>query len=233
MRSVVNVTPGADVGVSWPAPAADRVAELCASCIEASGVDGGGVSVMTSAGTAVPLHASDATSAAVEELQLTLGEGPCIDANAHGSPVLVADLHDRSEGVAGRWPLFRDEAARIGVRALFAFPLRMGAIGLGTLDLFRLTEGMLDEAQLAHSLRVVDALSHVLLDFDTHQDGEDLLSPQMVVHQAAGMVMVQLDSSIEQAMLRLRATAYSEGISINLLAADVVSGRRIFSREQS
>jgi hypothetical protein len=188
---------------------------------------------MTSAGTAVPVYASDRTSAVIEELQLTLGEGPCIDANAHGRPVLVADLSDRAEGITDRWPLFLDEASRIGVRAVFAFPIRIGAIGFGTLDLFRLTEGDLDDTQLAHALRVGDKLSHALLDFDTNQHGDDLLSPQMVVHQAAGMVMVQMDSSIEQAMLRLRATAYAEGLSINVLAADVVSGRRYFSREQS
>ncbi|MGA8245364.1 MAG: GAF and ANTAR domain-containing protein [Nocardioides sp.] len=217
----------ADVGVSWPAgPAAERVAALCASCIPGAGVDGGGVSVMTSAGTAVAVHASDQTSAAIEELQLTLGEGPCVDANAYGRPVLVADLANRAEGVAGRWPLFHDEASRMGVRAVFAFPIRIGVIGFGTLDLFRLSEGPLDDTQLAHALRVVDALAQALLDYDTQQDGDDLLSPQMVVHQAAGMVMVQMDSSIEQAMLRLRATAYAEGISINLLAAHVVSGRR-------
>ena len=82
---------------------------------------------MTSAGTAVPVYASDQTSAAIEELQLTLGEGPCVDANTYGRPVLVADLSNRTEGVAGRWPLFHDEASRIGVRAVFAF---LGSIAL-------------------------------------------------------------------------------------------------------
>jgi AmiR/NasT family two-component response regulator len=54
----------------------------------------------------------------------------------------------------------------------------------------------------------------------------------MVVHQAAGMVMAQTDTSIASALAQLRATAFSEGISINDLAADVVAGRRRFSKEQ-
>ena len=35
---------------------------------------------------------------------------------------------------------------------------------------------------------------------------------RMVVHQAAGMAMMQLDTTIEEALLRLRATAYAEDI---------------------
>ncbi len=53
----------------------------------------------------------------------------------------------------------------------------------------------------------------------------------MIVHQAAGMVMGQLDSSIEEAMVRLRATAFAEGLNINELAADVVNGRRRILKE--
>jgi len=188
---------------------------------------------MTSTGTGVAMYATDAISSAIEDLQLTLGEGPCIDAAASGSPVLVADLSDPAEGLGGRWRFFQDEASRIGVRAVFAFPIRIGAISLGTLDLFRLSSGPLGDRELTRALLAVDALAAAMLDFDTYQHGDDLLSPRMVVHQAAGIAMVQLGTSIEQAMLRLRATAYAEGVSINTLAADLVSGRRHFSKEQS
>lgn len=220
---------GAWWGASWRSgPAADRVAELCAECVRVSQVDGGGVSVMTDSGTGVAMFATDTISSEIEDLQLTLGEGPCVDAASSGSPVLVADLSDRGEGVGGRWPLFQGEASRIGVRAVFAFPIRIGAIGLGTLDLFRLRSGPLGDDELAEALRAVDLLGMALLDYDSYQHGDDLLSPAMVVHQAAGVAMVQLEATIEQAMLRLRATAYAEGIPINVLAADLVSGRRHF-----
>jgi AmiR/NasT family two-component response regulator len=52
------------------------------------------------------------------------------------------------------------------------------------------------------------------------------------VHQAAGMLMVQLDCPIEEALMRLRATAFAEGMTINKLAADVVHGRRRFTKEK-
>jgi hypothetical protein len=47
------------------------------------------------------------------------------------------------------------------------------------------------------------------------------------------MVMVQLDTRIDVAMVRLRATAFAEGRPIDAIAADVVSGRRRFSEEDS
>ncbi len=220
-------------GSSWrKGRGADRVAELCTSCLRDSKVDGGGVSVNSSDGTGVAMYATDAISAAIEDLQLTLGQGPCVDALTHGSPVLVSDLADPAEGVGGRWPVFLDEATALGVRAIFAFPIRIGAIALGTLDLFRLQPGALQPRELASALLVVDALGHALLDFDAYRDGEDLLSPRMVVHQAAGILTVQLETTIELAMLRLRATAYAEGVPINEIAADVVSGRRHFFEEQ-
>jgi AmiR/NasT family two-component response regulator len=90
----------------------------------------------------------------------------------------------------------------------------------------------LHDPELTQALLCVDELGTALLDFEAHQHGEDLLSPRMVVHQAAGVAMVQLDTTIEEAMARLRATAYAEDVSINALAADVVSGRRRLFKEE-
>jgi hypothetical protein len=45
-------------------------------------------------------------------------------------------------------------------------------------------------------------------------------------HQAAGMVSVQLSVSVAEALVRLRARAFSEGRPLEALAADVV-GRRV------
>ena len=54
----------------------------------------------------------------------------------------------------------------------------------------------------------------------------------MVVHQAAGMVMAPWHTNVASALARLRASAFSEGIAINDLAADVEAGRRRSSKEE-
>ena len=205
---------------------------LLRSCCRAAGLDGAGVSIMDGGGTREPLYATDEIATEIERLQLTLGEGPCIDSSATGTPVLVPDLGDARDVAVSRWPVFGSEARRTGARAIFAFPIRIGAIWLGAVDFYRQSPGPLSQPALGTALSSVDEVGVALLEAPHHYG--DLGAPtsiNMTVHQASGMVMGQLDSSIEEAMTRLRATAFAEGVTINELAADVLKGRRRFSKE--
>jgi hypothetical protein len=47
------------------------------------------------------------------------------------------------------------------------------------------------------------------------------------------MLSVQLGTTIQQALVRLRAVAFSESRSVNAVAADVVAGRLRFGEEDS
>lgn len=203
------------------------------ACIEAVGVDGGGMSLLSVDGTRQPLFGSDDTAATMERLQFTLGEGPCVDASRSGSPVLVPDLDEPGDGVLERWPVFLAEAVKDEIDAVFAFPVRIGAISLGAIDLYRRSPGPLRREDLARVLMTVDAIGAALLDADgtlgTGLDKEG--SSSMAVHRAAGMVMEQLGTSIERALMRLRSTAYAEGVSIENLANDVITGARRFGED--
>ena len=126
-----------------------------------SGVDSAAVTVMLGATPRETIYASDRVASDVEELTLTLGEGPCVDAFT-GGPVLVADL--TAPWRLARWPVFAPAAARAGVRAVFALPLQVGAIRLGVLDLYRAQPGDLDREQLADALVLADTACALLLD---------------------------------------------------------------------
>ena len=134
---------------------------LCTALIAALPVDGAGVALMTPAGHAGLVVASDAPAAAMEDLQQTLGEGPCLDASRDGRPVLLPDLVESS---ANRWPAFTMSAADAGIAAVFAFPLQVGAIRLGVLDLYRRTTGSLDRLELAEALDFASAATTILLE---------------------------------------------------------------------
>jgi hypothetical protein len=210
-------------------PVLDR---LLRSCCRAADLDGAGVSVLSSRGTHEPLYSSDDVAGTIERLQVTLGEGPCIDASTSGAPVLVADLTDPRDVLASRWPVFRNEATKTGARAIFAFPIRIGAISLGAVDLYRQTAGPLSQPQLGNALSSVQEVGLAVLETpDYYGDLEAPTTLDMTVHRAAGMVMGQLDSSIEEAMVRLRGAAYAEALPLSELADDVVKGRRIFVKE--
>jgi hypothetical protein len=208
------------------------VEHVGAVVVSAAGVDAAAVAVVLSASPRETIYASDRVASMVEELTLTLGEGPGVDALADG-PALVADL--TAGQCLARWPVFAPAAARAGVRAVFALPLWVGAIRLGVLDLYRAEPGGLDQVQLADALMLADTMGALLLD----EAGRDRQRPDgswpehtgaqhPVVHQATGMVIVQLGVTAAVALIRLRAYAYAHDRRLREVAADVVARRLRF-----
>jgi hypothetical protein len=179
------------------------------------------------------MYASDQLASELEELTLTLGEGPGVDTVA-GSLVLVADL--TSPECLTRWPVFAPAAVAAGVRAVFALPLQVGAIRLGVLDLYRARPGDLDGEQLADALVLADTACALLLDAGEHDrphlDGRrpEQASPHHPeVHQATGMITVQLGVTAAVALIRLRAYAYAHDRRLRDVAGDVVARRLRFN----
>ena len=221
----------------WHPLARERVEALCRGAVTAAGVDGAGVSLITRSGSRATVCATDEQAAQIEDWQFTFGEGPCVDAATWRSPVLVDDLTDPTEAVAARWPAFLPEAASIGVHAAFAFPLRIGAIALGAMDLYRMRPGGLSARELEAALLAADAIALTLLDLGSAAEPfvdnrEARASYRLEVHAAAGMMSVQLGVPIEEALVHLRAAAWSQGRSINDVAADVVSRRVRYPQEE-
>src|SRR3954447_12277297 len=136
----------------------DSLVRLCARTLAASGV---GLALMTDDGPAGTVAVSDGGALQLEELQFTLGEGPCVDASRTGRPVLVPDLAATSPGI---WPQFGAGADAAGLRAVFALPLQVGGIRLGVLDLYRRSAGALSREELADALSFADAATQLLLD---------------------------------------------------------------------
>lgn len=205
------------------------VDHVCATTVSVAGVDSAAVAVILDAIPRELMYATDRHASELEDLTLTLGEGPCVDATT-GGPVLVADLTDPE--CRNRWPVFAPAAVLAGVRAVFALPLRVGGIRLGVLDLYRARVGDLGAEQLADALVLADTACAVLLDDATrHGVDRDDQWPDRIglqhpeVHQATGMIMVQLRVPAAVALLRLRAYAYSRDRRLRDVAADVVARR--------
>ncbi|GAB3980701.1 GAF and ANTAR domain-containing protein [Plantactinospora veratri] len=208
------------------------VEHVCAAVMSATRVDGATVTVLGT-GFRETVYASDDVASDLAELTMTLGEGPAADAVA-GAPELVADL--TAPECLVRWPVFAPAALRTGVRAVFALPLRVGAARIGVLDLYRARPGLLGREQLADALMLADAACALLLDAAQHDrprpggrwpERAGLHHPE--VHQATGMVTVQLGVSAAVALIRLRAYAYSHDRRLRDVASDVVARRLRFS----
>jgi ANTAR domain/GAF domain len=212
------------------------VAHVCAAAVAGTGADGAGVTVMASPTVSDTVHATDRVAGELEEWQLTFGQGPCVDAFAGGGPVLVGDLG--SPESAARWPVFTPAALDSGARAVFALPLQVGAIRVGVLDLYRTRAGGLSPHELADALAFADTAGMLLLDTaaGTQPDTADLAwqrddptAHHAQVHQATGMILVQLAISAEAAFARLRAYAYAHDRRLGDVARDVVERRLRFA----
>ncbi|WP_027341334.1 ANTAR domain-containing protein [Hamadaea tsunoensis] len=203
---------------------------VCTALIEAAGVDGAWASVLLPANLRETVYASDAVAERLSDLALTLGEGPGVDASG-GTPALAADLLDIDS--QARWPVFAPAAVQVGARALFALPLQVGTIQVGVLDLYRAAPGSLDDDQLADALLLADTACAILLDAGGMDIGSasrphlDAHHPE--VHQATGMLIVQLRVTASVALVRLRAYAYAHDLPLRDVARSVVARRLRFS----
>jgi hypothetical protein len=208
-------------------PRAVALEHVCTAAMAATATDGAAVAVALMASPRETLYTSSRIASDAEDLSLTLGEGPCVEA-LNGAPVLVPDLG--SSQSLTRWPTFAPAAMRAGICAVFALPLQIGAIRLGVLDLYRAEPGELDRDRLLDALVLADTACAVLLG-STERDPsggapEPVQHPE--VHQATGMVSVQLGVTVALALARLRAHAYAHERRLRDVARDVVARRLRF-----
>jgi GAF domain-containing protein len=202
---------------------------LCDVGADLLALSGAGVMLMSGDLPVGSLCSRNAVSAMIEELQYTLGEGPCIDAYREDRVVIEPDL---ARPGLPRWFAFTPKAVEAGVRAVFGFPIRLGAVRLGALNLYRDSPGPLSGAQHADALTLAEVIARWVLDRQAHaaygslaeelEVGADLYG---VVHNAAGAVSVQLGVSVTEAMIRLRAYAFSHERLLRDVAQDVVERR--------
>jgi hypothetical protein len=204
-------------------------ARLCGACPGIVGVNGAGVMLMSGDISRGSLCTTDEVSQLIEELQYTLGEGPCVDAYQQDKVVAEPDLADP---VTRRWPAFTPPALQAGVRAVFGFPLRVGTVHLGALNLYRDLPGPLTGDQHADALVVADVAARWVLEAQAGAP-VDMVAEELevsadfhfAVHNAAGIVSVQEGISVTEALIRLRAFAFSSDRLLADVAQDVISRR--------
>jgi hypothetical protein len=201
-------------------------ARLCEVCADVSLMTGAGIMLMAGDVQQGSVCSSNDVSALIEDLQYTLGEGPCVDAYRGDRPVLEPDLAGQSD----RWLAFTPPAVAAGARALFGFPLQVGGIRLGALNLYRDRPGEMSDDQFADALVLAGLAAQAVLAMQAHaqpgtlatelEDGADF---RFVVHQASGMVSVQLGVGVAEALARLRAFAFGSDRLLTDVAEAIVA----------
>jgi len=208
-------------------------ADACVAVVAAVEVTGAWLTAARDGEAGHLMCVSDDVGERLAELQLTLGEGPSLDVDDSGGPVLASDLAVAEYG--RRWPAFAPAALQAGATAIFVFPLRIGAIRAGVLGLYRKQAGSLTNSQLGDALTFADTATLLMLDArsqtaDGHAEGPggqllELGRHRAEIDQATGMLTEQLGAGIADAFVRLRAYAYVNDLRLIDVARDIVARR--------
>jgi hypothetical protein len=192
-------------------------------------------------------YATDPLAQQLDELQYTIGEGPCFDAYLHDAVQCYPELNSVAE--TGRWPIFAASATELGVQALFAIPIPDGRRPMGVLELYRRATGVLADSEMAAACESAAAIADRLeLNWQEHRArygsaeqaidaaassnaSQEPIDPftRTQVHVAAGMVAIQLAISAEEGVDRLRAHAYASARPLSSVAADIIARRLTLS----
>jgi hypothetical protein len=203
-------------------------AGLCHACIEVLDVAGAGITVM-GGGQSGQLCVSGKRMAALEDLQFTTGVGPCQDAFHSGRPVHAPTL---GHSAVTRWPAFVDLARTAGIGSVFAYPLSSNGAKIGVMTLYQDVEGDLTAGQHDDSIAVAEVLTETVLSL---QDGapegvlaeglQEAVAYRAEVHQASGMISIQLKIPVTEALVRIRAHAFAHEQPVGAVAAEIVARR--------
>jgi hypothetical protein len=213
------------------AEAADR---LCEVCVVLLNIDAAAISLIYDGATIGTLGCSSESARRLDEVQFTVGEGPCVDSITQRAPVLVVDLVGRDDR---RWPAFGPAMLAQQIRAVVALPIVVAGEYVGALDLFRRQPGPLDGEKLVGAGVAAEIAGIPLIDLLSADLEAAIGDPKSnawadlnalsraEVSQATGMLVAQLDIDPAEALVRLRAHAYATGRSATDIARDIIDRR--------
>ena len=206
--------------------------DVCAPYLAKLPVTGVAVSLFGGATAETLVSASDNLAARLDELQFNLGEGPRWRALQTRLPVLIPDV----QYTAGdEWPMFHKAIAGTDAAALFVFPLSVGALDLGVVELYHAVPGNLSGADQSTAAVLARQTSWYLLrriltleSPETDPALDPALMSRREIHQATGMVLAQSGSTAAESLLLLRAYAFGNDLTLKETAVAVIEGKLSF-----
>lgn len=204
-------------------------ATLGAPFIDHLPISGVAISVIDHSGAGLSLFSSSPLASQLEEIQLDLGEGPLVDAFSLGEPVFTLEQETR-------WPMFAAAIEPLDVSTVSVFPILLGAVSIGTAVTYRRSAGLMSETAMRTGTslgRVVARAALARALWLANEEDVSVLNSGSAhsreVHQATGMVLAQLGISATDAFARIRAFAFSTGMSVRQIAEGVIADRIDFS----
>jgi hypothetical protein len=206
--------------------------ELAAPFVAVFPVSGAAVSTIGELLGSETVSATDEQAARLDELQFDLGEGPCWDALRSTRPVLMPDVR---RDAPSAWPAFSAAISDDDLSSIFAFPLCVGPLRIGAIDMYSVAPVRLDSRQALQAGAMADVVSRQVLRHalnavgDENEETGNAFSRRFI-HQATGVVLAQLDLSADDARLVIQGHAFASSRTMMDVARDIVEGRLRFTK---
>lgn len=152
-----------------------------------------------------------------DELQRTLGEGPCVRAAVDSETVWIDDMR-----VETRWPRFAPAAADLGIASMACFCLYIDGDDFGALNVHSTTPGAFDrDARLVGELFA----AHAATAFGAVREKEQLraaLTSRDLIGQAKGMLMERYQIDATAAFSLLARLSQDSNTKLVEIAAQII-----------
>jgi GAF domain-containing protein len=190
--------------------------------------DAGGIMLADQRGGLEVVAASSHEVRLVELFELQNDEGPCLEAFRTGEAVTKSDLVE----MRASWPSFTPRLEQAGFASAQAVPMRLREEVIGALNVFRVTPGALNAADMRMGRALADVATVGLLQERTISARERLasqlqgaLNSRVLIEQAKGVLAERSGVEVDRAFAVMRSHARRNGIPMHTVAEEVVRGR--------
>jgi len=194
---------------------------------EITELSGAGIALSSNPDLMTSMGTSNPAATQLMDVEIALREGPCNDACTGENAVEDIDL---LRGLKTRWLVYTPQAIAIGARAVFGFPVRIGAVRLGALSLYRDKRGALTYEQASDGYLMASVIGRAILAMQAGASGNSLALElereatfDFAIHQAAGIIAIQGFTDVGEALVLLRSHAFATNTSISTLATRVIA----------
>ena len=201
---------------------------LADRCVDALDVAAAGLMLASPEGDLRVMASSSDAVHVLEVFEIEAREGPCLDCFQTGQPVINQSLA-RADG---RWPVFARRAVEAGFHSAHAIPMRLRGSVIGALNLFRIDEGEMRDADVVAAQALADVATIGILQHRAVRESQVVneqlahaLHSRIVIEQAKGVVAERAKLDMEQAFDQLRTYARSHNARLVDVAGEVVEGR--------
>jgi hypothetical protein len=194
----------------------ERVVAMCVDSVP--GCDQAAVTIAQGTADIRTLAATDDSLVVIDQLQLTLGEGPTFEALHNRESVVCPRLADDD-----RWPRWsRRVVEESGNAALISFCLFASEESSGTLVLYSRHEDGFDHEDLLEGQVLAGHASVALAaNFKEHQLSQ-ALETRTVIGQATGILIERFGVSPDQAFAVMRRVSQNHNVKLHVLAEHLV-----------